>query len=259
MANGLFIQLPSEFSDTTIPKLYRDKVITAGTKYVFDSVDTYSWVKQTAPLTTDKWTNLLDGGATASFGPGITFDKKAFKLNTGTGDVITLPSSGIAAANADGFAMVFWILPDAPTGACGIMGAADDFYTTCQYAFTWNASNQIIGWVSGIQQNVENSPVATSPLQLGVSYKKRVSDGKYDITLWKNGVAIYTTVSPETTIRRPTTQTNPKIGETCVFGSAAWAGHILRTWFDDCSITPAGTLITLDYSENLARLTAAAA
>jgi len=262
MANGLFIQLPGEFSDTTIPKLYRDKLITAGTKFVFDSVDTFSWAKQTAPLATDVWINLLDGGATASFGTGIAFDKKAFKLIATGGDIITLPASGIAASDADGFAMALWFLPDAPPYGSSIMTAADNFNTLNQYSMTWgeSAANWALSvYVDGQKTDVgfpSTLPAAT-PLQLGLSYKKRASDGKYDLNVYKNGVSVRSFISAATTIKRPTTLTAPRIGDAPSYGQNGWQGHILRTWFDDCSIKNAPDLIALDYAENLARLTAA--
>ena len=48
------------FTDTTLPKLYRDSVINPGTQFLYDSKNPLSWPKQAAPAAADKWVNLVN-------------------------------------------------------------------------------------------------------------------------------------------------------------------------------------------------------
>lgn len=52
------------FTDTSLPKLYRDSVINPGTQFLYDSKNPLSWPKQAAPAagspSADKWVDLVD-------------------------------------------------------------------------------------------------------------------------------------------------------------------------------------------------------
>ena len=138
--SGLIFRLPGLFTDPTIPKLYRDKAITAGTKYCFDSKDTYSFPRQAAPVPgVDIWKNLLDGGPNASFSGTIGFDT-GFKFFTTDGDYITLPVSGIVPVDADAMLAIIWVKLGTPaaTGGAAVFNTGSGYSTANnQYAMTW--------------------------------------------------------------------------------------------------------------------------
>ena len=258
--NGTFIRLQGEFTDLTIPKLYRDKTITAGTKYCYDAKDTYSYVKQAAPVAgLDVWKNLLDGGPAAVFSGVLGFDA-GFSLFTTANEYITLPTAGIAAANADAFVAIIWIKLGNPgeTGGSAVLAAASG-YTTAnnQYSLTWN-NKELRTHVGGWQATVvyPADVVATDIYQFAVSMKKRAADGKYDLKCYVNGKLRNSSISAFTEIPQPVgaQYLAPTIGNGPAYASVGWAGTVYRTLFDDCSVKTAEELVALDYAENRVRI-----
>ena len=257
--SGLIFRLPGLFTDLTIPKLYRDKVITAGTKYCYDSKDVYSFPRQAAPVSgVDAWKNLLDGGPSANFIGNLGFDI-GFKFFQANGEYITLPASGIAAAGAEGFLVTIWIKLGKPTvsGGSAVFSAGSVYGVEGnQYALTW-LNGELRFHIGGWQANafVAADVVPTAIHQLGMSMKKRAADGKYDMTTYIDGVARQTSISAFTSIPQPNAQwPNPLIGSGPVYASAGWDGAVYRTLYDDCSVKSAAELVALDYAENRQRI-----
>lgn len=259
--SGLIFRLPGLFTDLTIPKLYRDKVITAGTKYCFDSKDAYSFPRQAAPVPgVDVWKNLLDGGPFASFTGGIGFDT-GFKFFTADGDYINLPASGIVPENADAMLVIIWVKlgTPAPSGGAAVFNAGSSYAATNnQYALTWlNGALRfhVGGWQSNAMAAADVVPAAIH--QFAMSMNKRASDGKYDLTTFADGLARQTNVSSFTSIPQPSGAQwlNPYIGRGPAYEAAGWDGAVYRTLYDDCSVKSAAELVALDYAENQARIT----
>lgn len=258
--DGTFIRLKLEFTDKTIPKLYRDKVISSGTKYCLDSKDTYSFAKQSAPVAgVDVWKNLLDGGPSASFTGNVGFDG-GFKFVNAAGEFITLPASGIVPAAADAFVAIFWVKVGVPTGGAAVFNAGSGYTnTTNQYALAW-ASGALNFYVGGWQSPAIAAVdvVATSIKQFAVSAKKRTSDGKYDLVTYVDGVVKGMSVSSFDTYPQPSASyPAPLIGRGPSFDSAGWDGVVYRTVYDDCSAKTAADLVALDYTENRLRIAGA--
>lgn len=256
--SGLIFRLPGLFTDPTIPKLYRDKVITAGTKFCFDAKDTYSFPRQAAPVPgLDVWKNLLDDGPSASFTGAIGFDG-GFRLAATGARYITLPASGMAPANADAFVAIVWIRLGAATAGAAVISAGSSYGADGnQYAMTWSGGDlrfHVGGWQA---QAVIAADVRENAIyQFAMSMKKRASDGKYDLVTYVNGVAKGTNVSAYTSMPQPTVAyKDPLIGSGPAFGASGWAGSVLRTVYDDCSVKSAADLVALDYAENHQRIT----
>jgi len=258
--SGLIFRLPGFFTDPTIPKLYRDKVITAGTKFCFDAKDTYSFPRQAAPVPgLDVWKNLLDDGPSASFTGAIGFDG-GFRLAATGARRITLPASGIAPASADAFVAIIWIKLGAPTGGAAVISAGSSYGADGnQYGMTWSGAGgdlrfHVGGWQA---QAVTAADAKTDDVyQFAMSMKKRASDGKYDLVTYVNGVAKGSSVSAYTSIPQPNTSfPTPLIGSGPVFGAPNWDGVVYRSIYDDCSVKSAAELVALDYAENRQRIT----
>ena len=257
--SGLIFRLPGLFTDPTIPKLYRDKAITAGTKYCFDSKDTYSFLRQAAPVPgVDIWKNLLDGGPNASFSGTIGFDT-GFKFFTTDGDYITLPVSGIVPVDADAMLAIIWVKLGTPaaTGGAAVFNTGSGYSTANnQYAMTWQNRElrfHVGGWqtVAVRPENVKESDV----YQFAMSMKKRPADGKYDLTTYINGVARSTSISAFTSVPQPATPwLSPLIGSGPSYAAVGWDGAVYRTLYDDCSVKSAAELVALDYAENHLRI-----
>lgn len=258
--NGTFIRLQAEFTDTTIPKLYLDKVITAGTRYVYDSQDTFSYVKQAAPSPgVDVWKNLLETGANASFVGPVGFSK-GFTIASAVTDYINLPAVGIATPSADGFVAIVWVKmgTTSDTGGSSVINAGSGYNnTTNQYAMTWN-NKELRFHVGGWQRTAffAGSYLATDIHQFAMSMKKRASDGKYDLVTYVDGqVSGSTNISAFTSIPQPAAgYLNPQIGSGPSYAAVGWSGEVYRVAYDDCSVKSAAELVALDYAENRLRI-----
>lgn len=260
--NGTFIKLNAEFSDLTIPKLYRDKVITEGTKYCFDSRDDYSYPKQGAPSAgLDTWVNLKDGGPAANFSGGIGFAGGGFTFVPGVADTINLPAAGVAPANADAFLTVLWIRVGTPLPVTtqGVFGASDNFADDKnQYSahfFSNGGTAELKLYQGSKSATALVSPAANRIVQLGWSAKKRASDGKYDLKFYLDGAVYSSQISAGTVLPVPAVNTVPRIGILNGSVGGDWSGSAYRVFFDDCSIKTAEALVALDYAENVGRIT----
>lgn len=256
--SGLIFRLPGFFTDPSIPKLFRDKVITAGTKFCYDSNDVYSYPKQLPPIAgVDVWRNLVESGPSATFAGSFGFGK-GFQLAASGNRSIALPASGKPGATDAAMLVIIWIkLGDPGAGGSAVLNSGYDYGPGNQYAMTWSAGSlryNLGGWqVTAVQAA---AVVSTEIVQFAMSMKKRASDGKYDLVVYKNGVAQGTSISSFTAIPQPPAAPwlNPSIGSGPVYASTGWTGTVYRTMFDNCSVKSAAELVALDYAENHLRI-----
>lgn len=250
-----FIRLQAEFSDNSIPKLYRDSVITSGTKFVFDSLDNYSWAKQAAPTPgVDTWKNLLDSGNPASFTGPIGFNK-GFTISVSSDDYITLPAESLVPANTKGFVVIIWIKPGTNTGGAAVLSSGSDYSTKNQYGFTF-FSSELRSHIGGRQATILQPGYDPElPVQLAVAATKRDTDGKYDLKCYKNGALFSQGVSAYTDFPQPDEGLfkSGYIGNGPSFASLNWGGIAFRIVMDDCSSKTAEQLVKLDYDDNVKR------
>ena len=89
---SLITRIPGvTFTDNTLPKLYRDSIITPGTKWLYDAGDTYSFAKQATPTPgTDVWKSLTETPADAAFAGALAFANGGFNFtNAGTDKIFS--------------------------------------------------------------------------------------------------------------------------------------------------------------------------
>lgn len=258
--SGLILRLPGLFTDKTIPKMYRDKVITAGTKFCFDARDVFSYVKQAAPIAgIDVWKNLLEGGLDATFTGSVGFDN-GFKLVNGGGEYITLPTSGVVPENAEAVVVILWVKRGTPaaTGGAAVINCGSAYTPAAnQYAMTW--FNKELRFHVGGWQSTALAPdtgSATDTYQFAMSMKKRPVDGKYDLAVYINGAPLRTNISSFTSVPQPAAGAYaiPYFGNAPSYAAVGWEGNVLRALYDDCSVKSAVDLVALDYAENRARM-----
>lgn len=253
---GLFLQLPGEFSDASIQKLWRDRVINDGTVYCYDALDYFSYAKQAAPSAgVDVWKDLKEEAAGAAFTGTVGFDN-GFTFTNGSGGGITLPAAGVFPADADGFCTAIWFVTPPPvTGLIKLFGA-NTAYTdaNCQYAIVVpvGATGVYKAYFGGFapSNSVFTDPEGGTLLQIGLAAKKK-PNGKYNIMVFRNGAKVAQSESTFDSLPQPADV--PKISG----GTTHAADKVLRVWADDCSIHTADELIELDYAANHARLAVA--
>lgn len=262
---ALITKIPGvTFTDNTLPKLYRESVITAGTRFLFDADDTYSYPSQATPVPgTTTWRDLSPVGATASFGSATPFEVNGFNMSTAVDQAkgIQLPASGKFTANpaSGGFLVTYWFkyLSVSASSYASFMGLADTTSLGAnQYSVDNGAPssnkirvsvdsylNQFDGVVGGIYQ------VAMAAKLLG--------NGTYKLMTFVNGTLLGTS-SPGRTVLGQATGANPIIGGSGGF-AAGTNQKALRCWYDNTSTLADQAAITAlvlkDYTDNVSRFT----
>lgn len=260
---SLITRIPGvTFTDNTLPKLYRDSIITPGTKWLYDAGDTYSFAKQATPTPgTDVWKSLTETPADAAFAGALAFANGGFNFTNAGTDKITLPASTKVAANARGFLSVLWINWGAqvPISGYGFIAGCLDDNSTNQWSFStqWNADNgNLVALINGGQPNGNSSRIINIPagtrIQIGVALVKQ-SNGLYDAFVFKDGAILTRQNNWAASIKQPA-QANPLIGVSPATFSPDWTGRVYRAFFDDLSTTTDPlTLVAADYAANAAR------
>lgn len=255
---SLITKIPGvTFTDTSLPKLYRDSAITAGCLWAHDALDTYSWPSQSAPLSGQHWVDMSPIGSD-SIAPssGIGFSAGFTKAAAG---YFTNPVSGKVAGGADGFLYLLWLkhATQPTTGNSGIAGLFDS-NALHQYGIVCsnNVSNGDIKlWFNGIYLITIPAVAAGTILQLGLALKK--VGGVYTALGYKNGVLIGSSASAGASILQPTA-TTPRLGNV-QSGSYTdtWAGTFYRDAFFETSALANQAAITAlvlkDYNANVGR------
>ena len=248
------------FTDTSLPKLYRDAVITAGTQFVFDADDTYSFAKQATPTPgVDVWVDLSPKNATAAFGSACPFDTDGFTTSTVTNVVtgIHLPASGKFGPTPAGFIFTYWfkylyantIFYPAFAGLSNNTSLG-----THQYSIDNGNNNGLIRLVvdSAIYQFIG---VPGTIYQLAVAAKK-LGNGTYQLMTFKNGELVFNSSPGRTVLGQSTNMANPVIGASGGFGPAV-NQKAYRCWYDDTSTLADQAAITAlvlkDYNANVGR------
>jgi len=250
------------FTDSTLPKLYRDAAITSGTKFCFDAGDTYSFPAQATPAASSLWTDLTPNNSSATFGSApAAFLNSGFNFNPAVNGLesIQLPMSGKPAANAAGFLFVIWLKYLAPTSSsyAGVAGYADSTSASvCAYALDTGAANG-----STIRTTINGFTGSTQPMVVGNIYQiggcaKKLANGTYDYYFYQNGVLINSINTGATALGVPIVTPNPFIGVFSGFSPGA-GFRAFRCLYDDTSVLANQAAITAmvlaDYNANNGR------
>lgn len=244
---ALIQRVPGVTFSNTLPKLYRDEVINAGTLQLYDALDTFSWASQAAgPGTLN---NLADVVDPASVSSTIAFDNGFRFVDTGSGaDLITLPASAQPAADEPGFLFLLWLKRDTTqvnTLNAAVAGASTG--NTNGYRIT-SASNGAIGLGFCAPENFYNT-VADQVYQFGISAKRRVDNSGYDWAFWRDGVLLTSGFRAGDFVPAG----SPRIGALGGTYQTNWKGVVFRTIFDDLSVKTAQEIVELDYEKNSGR------
>jgi len=248
------------FTDATLPKLYRDATVTLGTRFLYDSLDTYSYAKQASPIAgVDVWTDLSPLAANASFSGGNVFGSGGFSFSPVGSQNIALPASGKSASNAAGFVFGLWIkyLASSATAYSGIAGMCDN---TSALTNQWSIDNgntssgqirlTILGNTGGIF-----TPAINSINQIVVACKKLVN-GTYDFYYYRNGLLLSAGNVGNTSISPSIAAASPSIGTVGGFGAGA-NFRAFRAFQDDTSAlvdqAAITSLVLKDYNANVGR------
>lgn len=249
------------FTDTALPKLYRDSVINTGTKWAYDALDTYSYPAQSAPSNGATWASMTPTAADATM-VGATMGFANGFVKTGS-DYFNAPTTGKVGASADGLLFVIWFKygTQPTTGYSGIAGLFDS-NSVNQYGLTVdnNVSNgNMLGRLNNgaYGLNIMNSVTAGTIHQIAMSLKKQL-DGSYIGAFYRNGILLGSGAAGSS-IAQPVA-TNPRIGNvTSGAYSGVFQGTIYRSFFDDTSTLENQAAITAlvlkDYTDNVSRFT----
>lgn len=238
----LIFKIPGvTFTDTTLPKLYRDSAVTLGSKWLYDALDLFSYSKQSAPVAGDLWKDLSPAANNAmlSAGSDLGFNGGFTKAAAGYFDA---PTTGRVADNADGFlfTLTFKYGLQPATYYIGVAGCFDSNGTN-QYGITINPAadnGNVVAHINGFSAVVAHSPPAGTIMHIGLALKRQ-GDGSYIAYTFYQGVLVRT-VATGNTIQQPTTP--PRIGWTSSGAhSDTFVGTFYRATFDDTS-----TMTTLE-------------
>lgn len=243
------------FTDSTLPKLYRDFAITPGTKFCFDALDTYSWAKQATPIIAgaDSWKNLVDintdvaqflnASGAIGFNGGFDF------LNTTGFPNITFPITSKPAA-ADSFLMIQWMKHVVGNAAAYTDISAIGGGSPVVQAYALTADGPGAQMRCTINQAVRaNYPLTAGAVyQVALAAKKQIS-GTYNYYVYVNGALVQSVTSADTAIYQPSATTLVTSNS-----NASWKGKIFRTLYDNLSTTsdPA-TIVAADWAANNGR------
>ena len=257
---GVITKLPGvNFTDTTIPKLYRDAVITTGTRQVVDSLDPFSYAKQAAATTADVWKDLTPNANNAAFNTSFTFTNGGFEVVNG-GNSINLGTSTKRAAGDAGFVQILWLKHIAvnSTLAYGwVAGCADNNNALLQWLIDTGPTNSGQYRLQTGASTWAVTPAVGAVFQCALAAKKL--NGVIEYYLYVNGVETSRAVSADTAIRVPTTQTASQVGGSWgPFGAGA-NFRVFRSVHDDTSSLATEAAITAfvaaDYTANTGRFT----
>jgi len=248
------------FTDTTLPKLYRDSIITAGTKFCFDAGDTYSYAKQDTPVAgVDTWLDLSPNAASATFGSACPFDADGFTTSTVTNVAtgIQLPASGKFGPTPAGFVFTYWFkyLAASTSFYPAFVGLSDGTTTgTNQYSIdNGNNSGIIRAMVDSYSAQFAGIPGSIYQLALAA---KLLGNGTYQLMIFKDGALLATSSPGRTVLGQSSGMTHPVIGASGGFAHAQ-NQKVFRCWYDDTSTLADQAAITAlvlkDYNANVGR------
>lgn len=257
---SLIIKVPGVTFTRTLPKLYRDAVIGAGTVFCYDAINTVSWPKQGAPTvgtpSADKWVNLVDGVAdglfTTTAGEITWGGSGGFVSNGATAvDKITARNSAIPSAPTKCVGIV-WVKHGTQVAASGEHPIAN-FFNWASIAWTQDGISTtpanrfyVAGTASAAREIPIGAPVVGTVYQLAVAY----SNSGQLMQAFVNGVEVLSAAG----FADLATSTTPAALFNQTGFPNLYVGTGYRTVFDTMTDgrTPA-EIVALDYALNAGR------
>jgi len=246
------------FTDATLPILYKDASINSGTLFAYD-IHPSSYLLQSAPANGTPWNDLTYNSNNASFtiatansigfSNGFTFNPDA------SGNYLTLPASGKAAANQDGYLFILWIKPTgvSANSSAAIAGCAQSTIVSQWVIDNGSADSGSYRITGPPLIRYSFTPTINAVYQIAIAVK--LVTGIYQMTVYINGAQVYTASTGLTTLPQPTTL-NPIIGPVTGFTDGAKftlyriLGYNTSVFADMAAVT---TQVAADYAANIGR------
>lgn len=257
----VILRVGSAFTDSAIPKIQRDRIITDGCKFVYDFSDPFSWSPQRAPVDGESVVNLVRDGDTADVelsgsntigwsGGGFVFDAE------GSTERVLFPAAATLGAGTTGLVFSTWVRHEA-NGAAFYAIAGNTYQTSAnnQYAIAHlgtDAADTLRLYANGA--HVKATGVAIGAVtQLAVAYLTEDGGSTYKVRGYKNGASVGETASVAG-LNQPGVSGIASIGDLGGFNSG-WVGRVYRTWLTDTGSdgSDPDALVALDYTENAGR------
>lgn len=255
------VKLAQAFTDTTLPKLYRDPILNAGSKFLFDFLSAYSNPNADGAVADGAvFKNLVDGGADAVLaagGGGNTVTQLAgraglsFTAAGGNGRYIDIGAGYDFFASQHSFLVCFW--DKQPSSGYNSAVSYNTILTR-----TDNNANTSEFWLDmgtdgktprGAVGSGSNSPVASGASGQGQGAVRQVA------LAWSAGTGSFFINGSVVAMNSnfPTTLLDKSTSHIKLFG-----GHVAtmyRVWAEDLTVSgkSAASQVALDWAKNAAR------
>ena len=190
MPNATVFKSAGICTNASLPVLYRDPAITAGTLFCYDVLDPYSWPSQAATPGTASLVDLADNANASIAAVALGWGASGGLVFSGAAaDLITLPASSKLAANVSSFGFTCWVklnaLPAIGTYK-GIAGIGEGgSHTLSQYSLQIAGTGNLTLVAGGVGVGAVPA-VAGAVMQLGVTVE--LAAGVYTLKGWINNV-----------------------------------------------------------------------
>lgn len=272
----IIIRIPDvQFTDSSLPILGRDPMLTPGSRFILDFADPYCWPSQAAPSANGQVVkNLVESKADASiyFSPGQApgFSGGGLTLGARAEQGVAIPDSvGMLASNNDGFLYSIWLKHGVQVNKVSQSLVAGNTYQTGaenQYACAYVADTNVYRMYADGARNGDVAGIEVGQIvQLAIAYLPDGSGG-HKVRLYKNGAQLFADSPAVGPLNIPV-----NVGRTCSIGRNSvgaggfvqeWVGSVFRNWLEDISLAQpvvaqraayADAQVAKDYAQNLGR------
>ncbi len=254
---ALNIVIPdATFSDTALPILYGDAVMTTGSVFCFDFLDPVVWPSQSSAVLDDTFINLVSGGGDATATNALTFAGGGFDFTVTTFQSIQLPAVADLTAGTGGFVVTVWITHETQSQAFAghVFGYRN--VTEGTWGLRYQAP-QYLAMINGEEVTVDRALFEDNlPHQLSMAWVK-MPDNSFEKRVYVDGVVTHSSASAYTTVQAIAAPPGyPSLGDGLTTGlNGFWEGSIYRAWGDDLGVSGADVakLLATDLAENAGR------
>ena len=245
------------FTDTALPVLYPDAVMTPGTVFAFDFSNPVVWPAQADAVLDDTFANLVSGGGSAIASRDLTFFGGGFDFSVfPAGQSIQLPAEAGLTANTGGFVATVWMKHEVQVQA--FAGHVFGYRNATEGTWGLRYENpKYYAIINGEEVQVSRALFEDGlPHQVSLAWV-RLPDNSYEKRVYVDGVVIHSSASAYTSIQTIAGPPDyPALGDGSNTGlNGWWEGHLYRAWADDLGVSgkDVGDLLAVDLAENTGR------
>lgn len=247
MSNSTVFKSPAACTDVTLPRLFRDPGASDGSLFLYDALDPYSWPSQAAPSGAAQLIDLLDLANASIAAPAMGW-AGGFVFSNDDQDLITLPTSSRFPADAEGFAISFWLkLSSVAAGIAPLLGMVDNSNATTQYGLYRDGAN-IVPVIDGLSLGLEG---VSAGQVYQMAFTGELVGAEYAVKFWLNGVLEKSALTAAPLF--VPTATNCRIGTMSWISVNGDAFTLYRVHADDLSTRTAEEFVTADYNAGFGR------